>query len=84
MLGIIKYISDYELKGELWSGALNTLDVILENGKLPDLMILLEELYPEPVDITTINDLLWFADDFVYEQLGLMTNDYPYAMNLEK
>lgn len=38
-------------------------------------MFLLEELYPEPVDITTINDLLWFDDDFVFEALQIKTDD---------
>ena len=39
-------------------------------------MCLLEELYPEPIDITTINDLLWFESDFIYEQIGLdLDND---------
>jgi len=83
MLSIIKDISDYELKSELWSGALDTLQTVIENDKLYDLMDLLEELYPEPVDITTINDLLWFDEDFVFEQLGIETNDeYCYTRKL--
>ena len=43
----------------------------IEKGKLQELMRLLEELYSEPVEIITINDLLWFEDDFVFEQLGI-------------
>jgi len=76
VLSIIKYIYDFELKDELWSGALDTLKVIIENDKLPDLISLLQELYPEPVEITTINDLLWFEDNFIYERLGIEINDY--------
>ena len=38
-------------------------------------MYLLEGLYPEPIDITTINDLLWFDDDSVYEQLDINLDD---------
>jgi len=34
-------------------------------------MDLLEEIYPEPVDITTVNDLLWFEDDFLFEHLNI-------------
>jgi len=71
MLSIVKSISAYELKDELWSGAWDTMMIILEQDKLHDLMCLLEELYPEPVDITTINDLLWFEEDFLFEQLGI-------------
>jgi len=71
MLSIVKEISEYELRDELWSEALCTLDTIIENDRLQDLMNLLEEIYPEPVSITTINDLLWFDDDFLLEQLGI-------------
>jgi len=75
MLSIIKEVSEFELKSELWSGALDTLDTIMENDKLQELMYLLEELYPEPVDITTINDLLWFDDDFIFEELEMRFDD---------
>ena len=71
MLNIVKAISAFELKDELWSGAWDTLEVIAGHDKLSDLMALLEELYPEPVDITTVNDLLWFDDEFLFEQLGI-------------
>ena len=71
MLSIIKDVNDWEFKKELWSGAVDTLQTIIENDKLDDLMDLLEELYPEPVNITTINDLLWFDDDYIFEQLEI-------------
>lgn len=70
MLSIVKVISGYELKDELWSGALDTLETIIQADKLHDLMSLLEDMYSESVDITTVNDLLWFEDDFLLEQLG--------------
>jgi len=75
MLSIVKEINPWELKGELWSGALETLDRVIQAGKLQDLMCLLEEMYPEPVGITTINDLLWFDDDYIFEQLDLEMAD---------
>jgi len=71
MLSIVKEISSFELKDELWSGALDTLEIIAQADKLQDLMDLLEEMHPEPVDITTINDLLWFEDEFLFEQLSI-------------
>ena len=76
MLSIVKDISGFELRAELWSGALDTLETITQNDKLQDLMSFLEDMYPEPVSITTINDLLWFDDDFVFEQLGMAYDDY--------
>jgi len=74
-MSIVKEISAFELRDTLWSGALDTLETIIENDKLQELMGLLEELYPEPVDITTINDLLWFDDDFIFEQLSIEQDD---------
>ena len=74
MINIIKEIRDFELRDELWSGAVDTLERIAEKDKLQDLICLLEELYPEPIDITTINDLLWFDEDFIFEQLGIADN----------
>ena len=71
MLSVIKGISGYDLKDELWSGALDTLETIIENDKLQDLLFLLEELYPYPVEITAINDLLWFEDEFLFESLEI-------------
>ena len=75
MLSIVKEISAFELEGELWSGALDTLGTITQNDKLHDLMCLLEDMHPEPVSITTLNDLLWFDDDFILEQLGIELAD---------
>ena len=75
MLSIVKDINPWELKDELWSGALDTLGTITQNGKLQDLMGLLEEMYPEPVDITTVNDLLWFAEEYVFQYLGIELAD---------
>jgi len=75
MLSIIKEVSDFEFKNELWSGAVDTIQTIIENDKLQELMFLLEELYPFPVEITAINDLLWFDDEYIFEQLGITLND---------
>ena len=71
MLSIVKEISGYELKDELWSGALETLEIIIQEDKLQEFMDLLEDLYPEPVSITTINDLLWFEEMFLFAQLDI-------------
>ena len=34
MLSLIKEVSDYDLEGELWSGALSRLETITRNDKL--------------------------------------------------
>ena len=56
---------------DAWSGAISTKDVILDNGKEDMFEELINELYPEGLSETELNDLLWFDDDWLYEQLGI-------------
>ena len=58
---------------EAWSGAVNTLDRIRREGKCEELESILEENYPEGIDETELNDLLWFESETVYEWVGLRT-----------
>ena len=71
MIEIKKECNFYELKSELWSGALDTINAIIENEKTEELMQLLEEIFYEPTEIIRINDFLWFESDFIYEQLEI-------------
>lgn len=45
---------------QAWSGAKDNLQTVLENGKMDELDSLVNELFFEPVDETTLNDFLWF------------------------
>ena len=68
----------YELdldRFEAWSGAVETLDRIQREGKTGELESVLDELYPEGMSETELNDLLWFDSDTVYEWLGMKTDD---------
>ena len=56
---------------EAWSGAEDTLDRIRNEGKTEVLESILEELYPEGIDKTQLNDLLRFEDEQVFEWLGI-------------
>lgn len=58
-----------------WSGALDTCEKIDENNKGHEFEQLIEELYPEGIDRTALNDLLWFDGDWVLEQLGINEED---------
>lgn len=59
-----------------WSGAIETLDRIRREGKCEELEAILEDLYPDGMDETELNDLLWFDGDTVlHEWLGLDTYD---------
>ena len=56
---------------ETWSGATHTKQVIIDNDKENEFDNLIEELYPEGLTDTTLNDLLWHDSDWVFEQLGI-------------
>lgn len=58
---------------EPWSGAINTFDRIQREGKCKELEAQLEELYPDGMTETELNDLLWFNSESVFEWLGLRT-----------
>ena len=58
---------------EAWSGGADTLNRVIDNGKVEELENLLEELYPEGLSDTELNDILWFEEDWVYENLGIRT-----------
>jgi len=80
MIEIKKECDFTELYTELWSGAVDTADTIIENGKTEALMQLLEDIFYEPTNITTINDFLWFDSDYIYAQLEI--GEYTETENL--
>ena len=77
MIEIKKECDFYELKAELWSGAVETVNTIIENDKTEELMQLLEDIFYEPTDIVQINDFLWFDDIYIFSMLGIddLTDD---------
>lgn len=62
-----------DLLENCWSGAINTLEYIREHDKEEELLQLIEELGLQ--DMTTINDFLWFDDEYIYECLGITEED---------
>ena len=52
-----------------WSGAVDTFNRIKEAELLSELESWLEELYPDGMTDTELNDLLWFDDETVYKWL---------------
>lgn len=63
---------------EFWSGAKDTVKYLGYN-ELDLIESILEELYPEGMDETTINDIFWFEDDTIAEWLGY--NNFEEIMN---
>lgn len=60
---------------QAWSGAKDTLDRIQREGKCAELENVLEELYPDGMTETQLNDLLWFDSEQVYEWLGIRSEE---------
>lgn len=56
---------------EAWNGAISTKETIIENNKENEFDSLIEELYPDGIIDTNLNDLLWHDSDWCLEQLGI-------------
>ena len=54
-----------------WSGAIETKKIILDLGLEEEFEGLIEELYPEGLTDTELNDILWFDSDWILESLGV-------------
>ena len=54
-----------------WSGAVDTKETILEHDKEEDFECLIDDLYPDGLTDTQLNDILWFDSEWVFECLGI-------------
>lgn len=58
-----------------WSGAVHTYDRLYNAGMLQRLETILEDEYPDGIDATELNDLLWFDSEWVLNLCGLRGED---------
>ena len=66
----------HDLQDECWSGALDTLETIYQNDKEDALMSLLAyDVFSDTPDMSEVNDLLWFDSDWIFETLGINTEE---------
>ena len=56
---------------EAWAGAIDTQELILGERKERDFECLIEELYPDGLTATELNDILWFETDWICECLRI-------------
>ena len=68
MITIKQEINLYNFKA--WQGGKDTLDNIIEAGKVDMLEDLLNECFEE-LTATQLNDILWFDTEWLYEQLDM-------------
>ena len=74
---IVKEISVEDFEG--WSGANDTIEVIEKAGKVDEFDALIEELYPDGLSETSLNDLLRFDYEWIYETLDI-TKSYKVSV----
>ena len=70
---ITKEIGLAEFEG--WSGAEDTLNRVINAGKIDDLESILDDLYPDGMDETALNDILRFDSDTVFEWCDIRTEE---------
>lgn len=56
---------------QAWSGAEDTKQTILDNHKAEEFNSLIEELYPDGLSETQLNDILWFEEEWIFEMLDI-------------
>jgi len=59
---------------QFWSGGKDRA-MMLTYDEIEEFESVLEELYPDGVDATTINDIFWFDFGFVCESIGLQYDE---------
>lgn len=59
---------------EAWSGGRYTLDQLINQDKCEELESILDELYPDGLSATQLNDTLWHDSEWVFESVGLIGN----------
>lgn len=68
----MKLYTETDLHGfTAWSGAVDMQNKILAEGKADDFEALIDELYPDGLSETALNDILWFEDEWLTEALDL-------------
>jgi len=56
---------------DAWSGAVDTKESIIQAGKVEEFESWIEELYPDGLTDTQLNDILWFEPEMILKDLGI-------------
>ena len=56
---------------EAWGGAIETKNLILDAEMEEEFEELIEEIYPDGLSDTKLNDILWFDGSWILETLGI-------------
>lgn len=58
------------LRERLWSGGADTLQD-LSNAEIETVLCILEDVFPDSMSLTDLNDFFWFERDTIAEWLGI-------------
>lgn len=58
-----------------WSGAEDTIDFLVEHDLDEAFEDIIDDCYPEGIDTTELNDILRFNKDWIWEALGIETDE---------
>lgn len=74
-----------DLMYHCWSGAIDTLKEIEKHGKEDEFMNYLWATFidDEAVDMTELNDFIWFEDEQIFEDLGIYEDEEEDEDDLE-
>ncbi len=62
-----------------WGGATDIWNLIVSQDKLDALDTALEDMYPEGLTATDLNDILWFEQDWIFDKLDINPTDLQKA-----
>lgn len=60
-----------DIRRTAWSGAVDTAERIEREGKGDEFCDMIEDLYPDGIDRTLLNDIMWLDSDWIFETLGI-------------
>ena len=60
---------------QAWSGAVDTKNRIIEEGKADLFNAIVEDIFPDGCTETEMNDFLWFDDEQIFEWLGISDDE---------
>ena len=68
----MKVTSEINLRDfDAWSGAVETKERIISEGKVEEFESLVEEMFENGLTDTELNDLLWFDEEWLFRQLRI-------------
>lgn len=81
---IINDPSDWNFLDMFWSEGKENVKKIYQADKLDDFRELIEEMYPEGIDMTELNDWVAFKWEDLFESLGMSTEEIESACHGKK